>query len=452
MMYALAKMAGQVLHQPQWVAESASQMWGYMAATIQEGITFEKGPSWEGWEEQSGLAVYADASFAPSGEESHGSVIATLRGAPLLWKNSRQSTISLSTAEAELNELIEGLMMGESVAAILEELEPHIMKMMASDLQAAVNICLAEGGSWRTRHLRLRAAHAKQRFTKGDWLLRHLPGGHMLADIGTKSLTLARLEKFKKGLGMKKIGKEEEKTEEPEEKTAPEEAEKIKKKEKGTRVPEEVEKALQCVALMIAVQGAKAQDDEETEERAEMYHIELVLMFALVGVVSVIQRIITCLMGWLRRDRQPEEEPTEERSRARGTPTRHREEQVLRTPESTRRRRRVEARDEEDTDEEETDPGVPFPHGDRDGNLFLRNPPGPKAPPRQLAHMYPMPKGQQKGQQAGQAGQQKGRPQQAASSSTTPVHLLVPPPPPQEPGAEPPPGGRVLPRTRTRRT
>ena len=69
MMYALAKMASQVLHQPQWVAESASQLWGYMAATIHEGITFEKGPSWEGWEEQSGLAVYADASFAPSGKK-----------------------------------------------------------------------------------------------------------------------------------------------------------------------------------------------------------------------------------------------------------------------------------------------------------------------------------------------------------------------------------------------
>ncbi|CAL1143731.1 unnamed protein product [Cladocopium goreaui] len=456
MMYALAKMASQVLHQPQWVAESASQLWGYMAATIHEGITFEKGPSWEGWEEQSGLAVYADASFAPSGEESHGSVIVTLRGAPLLWKSSRQSTVSLSTAEAELNELIEGLMMGESVAAILEELEPHIMKMMASDSQAAVNICLADGGSWRTRHLRLRAAHAKQRFTKGDWLLRHVPGEDMLADMGTKSLTSARLEKLKKGLGMKKIGKDEEKNEEPEEKTAPEEAKKIKKKEQGTRVPKEVEKALQCVALMIAIQGAKAQDDEETEERAEMFHIELILMFALVGVVSVIQRIIPCLMGWLRRDRQPEEEPTEEEgSRVRGAPTRRQEEQALRTPESIRRRRRVEARDDEDT-EEETDPGVPFPHGDRDGNLFLRNPPGPKAPPRQLAHMYPMPKGQQKGQQAGQAGtqagqlglqagrpgqqagQQKGRPQQAASSSTTPVHMLVPPPPPQEPGAEPP--------------
>ena len=319
----------------------------------------------------------------------------------------------MSTAEAELNELIEGLMMGESVAAILEELEPHIMKMMASDSQAAVNICLAEGGSWRTRHLRLRAAHAKQRFTKGDWLLRHLPGEDMLADLGTKSLTSARLEKLKKGLGMKKIGGEKEKAEEPDQKTAPEEKmpqeekEKIKK-EKGTRVPEEIEKALQCVALMIAIQGAKAQgkEEEEEEEHADMFQIGLLMMFAVVGVIATIQKMIPLLLGWLRRDRQPEEEPTEteEEPRARGAPTRRREDEVLRTPESIRRRRRVEAREDEDTEEEqEMDPAVPFPHGER-------GPPpapwagGPKAPPRALAPRAPPP---------------QGRPNQPASSSTT---------------------------------
>ena len=66
--------------------------------------------------------LFADASLAPSGEESDGSVIVTLRGAPLLWKSSRQPAVSLSTAEAELNELIEALMTGATVTAILEEL------------------------------------------------------------------------------------------------------------------------------------------------------------------------------------------------------------------------------------------------------------------------------------------------------------------------------------------
>ena len=61
--------------------------------------------------------LFADASLAPSGEESDGSV-----GSPLLWKSSRQPAVSLSTAEAELNELIEALMTGATVTAILEEL------------------------------------------------------------------------------------------------------------------------------------------------------------------------------------------------------------------------------------------------------------------------------------------------------------------------------------------
>ena len=130
-MFTVARLASQVLHQPRWMIQAAEQLWGYLASTLHDGIKFHKGTPKEGWEEDSSMEVFADASFSPGGEESHGAVVVMLRGSPLLWKSSRQSTVSLSTAEAELNELIEGLMMGESVAAILEELEPYIMKVMS---------------------------------------------------------------------------------------------------------------------------------------------------------------------------------------------------------------------------------------------------------------------------------------------------------------------------------
>ena len=147
---------------------------------------------------EEGLEAFADASFSPGGEESHGSVVISLRGGPLVWRSSRQSTVTLSTAEAELNEMIEGLMLGESVAAVVEELEPQVAKVMVSDSQAAVNIVQAEGGSWRTRHLRLRAAHAKQRFTKGDWVLQHrlrcIPFSLNLLDQAVKDSLLADCE------------------------------------------------------------------------------------------------------------------------------------------------------------------------------------------------------------------------------------------------------------------
>eukprot|EP00435_Cladocopium_sp_Y103_P074131 s194_g47.t1 len=243
------------------------------------------------------------------------------------------------------------------------------------------------------------------------------------------------MEKLKKGLGMKKIGGEEEKKEdEPEEKKATEKTE--KKAEKTAKVPEEVEKALQFVALMIAIRGAKAQgeDDEEHVEHAELFHVALVMMLAMFGLISAIQKIVPVLLRWLRRrDRQPEEEPIEEEEtpRARGAPTRQAE--SLRTPESIRRRRRSEIRDDEETAEEEADPGVPFPHGHERGNEILRNwVPGPKAPPKQLAHAYPMPKAMMV------APAKATGANQSASSSTTPAPMLLPPPPPKEPGAETP--------------
>ena len=70
----------------------------------------------------------------------------------------------------------------------------------------------------------------------------------MPADLGMKSPTSVRMEKLKEGFFLKTIGTDEEKTQEAEEKTAL--AEKIKKNQKRTKDPEEVEKALQCVALM----------------------------------------------------------------------------------------------------------------------------------------------------------------------------------------------------------
>eukprot|EP00435_Cladocopium_sp_Y103_P023061 s635_g5.t1 len=191
---------------------------------------------------------------------------------------------------------------------------------------------------------------------------------------------------------------------------------------------------------MIAIRGAKAQgeDDEEHVEHAELFHVALVMMLAMFGLISAIQRIVPVLLRWLRRrDRQPEEEPTEEETpRARGAPTRQAE--SLRTPESIRRRRRSEIRDEEETEEEEADPGVPFPHGDDRGNEILRNwVPGPKMPPGPLANVYPPPRAmmaaQPKAAPADQPASSSG-----ASSSQAPTNMLIPPPPPTEPGAEPP--------------
>ena len=55
------------------------------------------------------------------------------------WE-TRQSTITLSTAEAELNEVIEGMVAGESIGVILDELFKPVVRMAWTDSQSG--ICL----------------------------------------------------------------------------------------------------------------------------------------------------------------------------------------------------------------------------------------------------------------------------------------------------------------------
>ena len=105
--------------------------------------------------------------------------------------------MTLSTAEAELTEIIEGMVAGESIHVILRELLPDAPKVLKTDNMPALSILTGDGGSWRTRHLRLRAAYARQSVSAGEWALQHVPGEFMVADIGTKPLTAARFESLK---------------------------------------------------------------------------------------------------------------------------------------------------------------------------------------------------------------------------------------------------------------
>ena len=297
LMYPVSRLSSATLSQPKWVMETAHQIWGYLASTSEEGIRYEGGSEIEDWEEGAGIEAFADASFAPGGEESHGAVVVTLRGGVLLWKCGRQSTVALSTAEAELNELIEGLMVGESVAAVVEELEPRIPKVMVTDSQAALGICTSEGGSWRTRHLRLRAAHARQRFTRGDWWLKHRGGEDMLADIGTKPLQSTRLSYLKRGLHMGTMSEEQK-----EEEKAGRSVEEMTGSQQ-----EEIEKVLRMLVMMVTIQSAKAQGERD-EEDGGGWMVVAILFFAVIGMFLVVAEGVKKIRRLLRTP-EPEEEP-----------------------------------------------------------------------------------------------------------------------------------------------
>ena len=117
LMFSMSRLCSQVLRAPKKVKEVAAQVQGYLKKTVGEGLRFKKGEN--GQEKE--LSVHTDASFAPDGGESHGCVVVRLGSSLLAWKSSRQTMVALSTAEAELLEVVEGFALGEATAVLVEE-------------------------------------------------------------------------------------------------------------------------------------------------------------------------------------------------------------------------------------------------------------------------------------------------------------------------------------------
>eukprot|EP00438_Fugacium_kawagutii_P003808 Skav205036 [mRNA] locus=scaffold2669:138044:140299:- [translate_table: standard] len=185
-----------ITRSPQRVMQLADHVWKYLAGSMHYGLAFED------QEDPGELNIFTDAAF---GDMPHGCVLVQWGSAALLWKSSRQTVATASTAESELVEVLEGAVAGEAVRAVVEELiGARIRSCIHTDSSSALAIVTNESGSWRTRHLRKRAFHLRTRVIAGDWLMRHVPGSEMPADLGTKALGCDRFETLRKLIGMKK--------------------------------------------------------------------------------------------------------------------------------------------------------------------------------------------------------------------------------------------------------
>ena len=235
------------------------------------------------------IHVYTDASFAPYGDESHGCTIVAVGQSPLFWRAGKQSTIALSTAESELNEIIEGMIAGESVGVVLEELVGPRAHMSWTDSQSGLSIMTNEGGSWSTRHLRTRAVYARQAIQLGSWSIGHIPGEVMVADIGAKALSAPRLESLKTRLNIKAPNEEEEEKKEAEVENSEKKEVKLPQEGEKEKVQGDVKKAAAIVrALMIvaSIKAANGQDEEMEEEGNVLSWV--VMMYTLVVMVVTI--------------------------------------------------------------------------------------------------------------------------------------------------------------------
>ena len=268
LMFVVAKLASLISRDPGQVIQLSTQVWQYLAGTLDYGLIFKKE------EECRELGVYTDSSF---GDVCHGCVLVKWGQSLLLWKSSRQPVITVSTAESELVEIMDGACAGDAIRVIMEEaLDVKARPTSFTDSSSALSIVAGESGSWRTRHLRKRASALRSRVMTGDWMVRHLAGAVMPADIGTKVLSVERFNTLRNLLGMDHL--------------PPEPVKKESGDCRGGQKSEVMKKALQAIVLAAKITQAKGQDELVPWGRP-MPHayisIEIVLLILLAIVLGV---------------------------------------------------------------------------------------------------------------------------------------------------------------------
>ena len=148
------------------------------------------------------IVVWTDASFAPEGSRSHSGWMVVVGEAPVSWRSSRQSTVTLSSAESELAASVEGALALVSREALLSELNVGQWRsVLKRDSTSAASIQRGSG-SWRTRHLRIKSSWIGERLEAGDLSIEHCPGEIQIADALTKALSSQRLRDLSRCMGL----------------------------------------------------------------------------------------------------------------------------------------------------------------------------------------------------------------------------------------------------------
>ena len=187
--YAAMMMARLTTRWPERAIQIAKKILCYYNATKDAAFVVEP-------QQEAKLVLHTDASHSPAGTKSICGSLVLWKGVAICWRAANQSLTALSSAEAELIALSEGAQLLRSIKTTLEDMgiQPEMCELRV-DATTAIAVA-SSGGSWRTRHLRLREHWLSELVNSDEYQLMHQPGLHQLADGLTKQLTSERVWKL----------------------------------------------------------------------------------------------------------------------------------------------------------------------------------------------------------------------------------------------------------------
>lgn len=151
------------------------------------------------------LAIYTDSDYAacPDTRKSVSGFVITLNGGAVNWRSKKQSTVTLSTTEAEY------------VAAAAATREVLWFRHLADSLDIKVDVYNIFGDnkstlsliknpilSFQSKHIDITCHFLRERAARGEVTFTYMPTDQMLADVFTKALPKNKHDECCKGLGV----------------------------------------------------------------------------------------------------------------------------------------------------------------------------------------------------------------------------------------------------------
>ena len=178
----------------------ARNVLAYTKYTVDYGLRFNAGNDLR-------LEIYADASFAaglgPSNRRSVTGIVALIGGAPVAWSSRRQGRTATSSAEAELNALMEASKMAIYLRGLLSELgkvneEPTTLHC---DSAAAISMVSNQLRLTRAnRHLGITIGYVADLVAENVVQPVFVRGDEQVADLLTKALGTQQFEFLRSSL------------------------------------------------------------------------------------------------------------------------------------------------------------------------------------------------------------------------------------------------------------
>ena len=154
------------------------------------------------------LLGYFDADWANDTDDRHSTTgnVFIMSGGAISWLSHKQSTVALSTAEAEYVALgsatQEAIWLNQLLTHLRIDTKGSIE--ILEDNQSAIAMAKNSTGRRRTKHIDIKHHFIKEAVQAGTISVSYCPTADMLADIFTKQLPRTQFEKLRSRLGLTK--------------------------------------------------------------------------------------------------------------------------------------------------------------------------------------------------------------------------------------------------------